>query len=161
MTWQEVCDNPSLQNLPYRMELNRWGKIEMRRVPPPWHGETIARVGFLLRDLMPGGLVSTITAVDTAENTKVVDLVWISHERRRANASEYSYSPAPEICVEILEPTDTLEDQSHRRQLLMGAGASEFWLCNRQSDMQFFDAGGPLEHSRLCPDFPVKVPRLR
>lgn len=29
MTWEEVCADPSLQDLPYKIELNRWGKIVM------------------------------------------------------------------------------------------------------------------------------------
>lgn len=29
MNWQEVCTNPALQNLPYKMELNRQGQIIM------------------------------------------------------------------------------------------------------------------------------------
>ena len=157
MTWQEVCDDPTLQDLPYRIELNRWGNIEMSRTSPNWHGEMISRIGCLLHDLQAGGVVSVITAVDTVENTKVVDVAWISSARRRANASEYSYAPAPEICVEIFTPADFQEVQIHRGQLYLQAGAEEFWLCNRSGGLQFLDAAGPLERSRLCPDFPVKV----
>ncbi len=29
MTWEEVCDDPRLQDLPYKIELNQWGNIEM------------------------------------------------------------------------------------------------------------------------------------
>ncbi len=29
MQWQEVIDNPYLKNLPFKIELNRWGNIEM------------------------------------------------------------------------------------------------------------------------------------
>ena len=29
MNWQEVCANPALQNLPYKMELNQQGQIIM------------------------------------------------------------------------------------------------------------------------------------
>ena len=29
MTWQEVIDNPYLQNLPFKIELSKWGKVEM------------------------------------------------------------------------------------------------------------------------------------
>lgn len=29
MQWQEVIDNPYLKNLPFKIELNRWGRIEM------------------------------------------------------------------------------------------------------------------------------------
>jgi hypothetical protein len=29
MRWADVIDNPLLQNLPFKIELNRWGRIEM------------------------------------------------------------------------------------------------------------------------------------
>ena len=29
MNWQEVCDDPHLQDLPYKVELNRFGQILM------------------------------------------------------------------------------------------------------------------------------------
>ena len=29
MQWADVLNNPWLQNLPFKIELNRWGKIEM------------------------------------------------------------------------------------------------------------------------------------
>lgn len=27
MNWQQVCDNQRLQNLPFKIELNRWGQV--------------------------------------------------------------------------------------------------------------------------------------
>ena len=32
MNWQEVCDDPILQNLPYKLELNRYGEVVMNVV---------------------------------------------------------------------------------------------------------------------------------
>ena len=29
MTWEEVCADPSLQDLSYKIELNKWENIEM------------------------------------------------------------------------------------------------------------------------------------
>ena len=156
MTWQQVCDDPLLQDLPYRMELNKWGNIVMSRIPPTWHGELISQIGSRLHDTQAKGIVSIVTAVDTSENTKVVDVAWISSERRRANPSEYSYAVAPEICVEIITPEDFLEDQMHRGELYLQAGAEEFWLCDKSGDLRFFDTNGALERSRLCPEFPIK-----
>ena len=64
---------------------------------------------------------------------------------------------APEICVEIISPTNMLEEQMHKGSLYLQAGAEEFWLCDELGNVRFFDASGPLERSQLCPDFPVKV----
>ncbi len=32
MNWQEVCEHPSLQNLPFKLELNEVGKVIMSPV---------------------------------------------------------------------------------------------------------------------------------
>jgi len=32
MKWEEVCENPQLQNLPFKIELNKWGQIVMSPV---------------------------------------------------------------------------------------------------------------------------------
>ena len=75
----------------------------------------------------------------------------------RTTPHEFAYVVAPEICVEIISPSNFLEEQMHKGQLYLQAGAVEFWLCNERGNRQFFDAAGPLERSRLCLEFPAKV----
>lgn len=29
MQWQEICDNPLFNDMPFRFETNRWGKVVM------------------------------------------------------------------------------------------------------------------------------------
>ncbi len=156
MTWAEVCDNPILQDLPFKIELNKWGNIEMSPARSR-HGDYQATIAYLLRLQKPNGISSTEVGVDTAENTKVPDVIWASLERRRAVPREFSWASAPEICVEVVSPSNMLEEQMYKGQLYFQAGAEEFWLCDERGNMQFFDANGRLEHSRLCPDFPAQV----
>ena len=156
MTWEEVCNDRSLQDLPYKIELNKWGNIEMSPARAR-HGEFQSWIVVLLQRLMPGGLCGTEVGVETAENVKVPDAIWASFDHRRRTPHEFAYAVAPEICVEIISPTNVLEEQTHKGDLYLQAGAKEFWLCNELGEMQFFDADGPLEHSRLCPGFPAKV----
>ena len=39
MTWAEICDDKRLQNLPFRIESDRWGNIVMSLPPRSRHGE--------------------------------------------------------------------------------------------------------------------------
>ena len=48
MTWEEVCNDRSLQDLPYKIELNKWGNIEMSPVRAR-HGEFQFRIAYLLQ----------------------------------------------------------------------------------------------------------------
>lgn len=156
MTWEEVCADPCLQDLPYRIELNQWGNIEMS---PIWirHSELQGEVRHLLSTLRPAGMALAACAVETAENVKVSDVVWVSFERRRSTPHEFAYAVAPEICVEILSPSNQLEEMMHKGALYLRGGAEEFWLCDDKGTMSFFDTAGKLERSRLCPQFPTRV----
>ena len=159
MTWAEVCDNPILQDLPFKIELNKWGNIEMSPARNR-HGAFQAQIAHLLLTLKSEGVSITESGVDTAENTKVPDVVWVSYERARLVPHELSWKSAPEICVEISSPSNLLEEQMHKGRLYLQAGAEEFWLCDELGHMHFFNADGPVERSRLCPDFPAKVKAL-
>ena len=156
MTWEEVCADPSLQDLPYRIELNKWGNIEMSPARNR-HGEFQGEIEFFLRTLMSGGIAFPECGVQTAENVKVPDVVWVSYEHRRKTSHEFAYAIAPEICVEIISPSNHPDEQMHKGQLYLQAGAKEFWLCDEHGNMRFFDATGPLEQSALCPKFPIQV----
>ncbi len=156
MTWEEVCADPSLQDLPYKIELNKWGNIEMSPARNR-HGEYQLRIGLLLESKMSDGIAQTECGIQTSENVKVPDVVWVSLAHRRATPHEFAYAVAPEICVEIMSPSNYLEEQMHKGQLYLEAGALEFWLCDERGTVRFFDAKGPQEHSRLCPQFPSQV----
>lgn len=156
MTWEEVCDHPSLPGLPFKIELNKWGNIEMSPARSR-HAEYQAEIAYLLRLQKPDGVSMTECGVETSENVEVPDVAWFSFERRRTTPHEFAYAIAPEVCVEIISPSNFLEEQMHKGQLYFQAGAEEFWVCDKRGAMQFFNAAGSLERSRLCPDFPVKV----
>lgn len=158
MTWEEVLADRSLQDLPYKIELNKWGNIEMSPARNR-HGKHQSRIAHLLQVQKPDGYTVTECAIETAENVKVPDVAWTSFGRfdTAATPDEVYTDTAPEICVEIVSHSNTLEEQMHKGRLYLQAGAVEFWLCNELGDLRFFDATGPLERSRLCPDFPTKI----
>ena len=156
MTWEEVCADPCLQDLPYKIELNKWGNIEMSPARNR-HGEYQGEITHLLRTLKKGGIAFPECGVQTAENIKVPDVAWVSLERRRSTPHEFAYAIAPEICVEVISPSNLLEEQMHKGKLYLQAGAKEFWLCDEHGAMRFFDGTGPLERSRLCPEFPLRL----
>ena len=158
MTWEEVCADPLLQDLPYKIELNKWGNIEMSPARN-YHGKYQSRIAYLLQVQKPDGFTVTECAIETAENVKVPDVAWTSYERFDVAATpDVVYTDtAPEVCVEIISPSNQLAEQMHKGQLYLQAGAVEFWLCNELGDMRFFDDSGSLESSRICPEFPAKI----
>jgi Uma2 family endonuclease len=100
MTWLEACHDKSLDNLPYKIELNRQGKI-IRSPTRNKHGFYQGEIAYLLRTLLRKGHVLVECAIDTPEGTYVADVAWATKERFKIIEDEFSCSVAPEICVEV------------------------------------------------------------
>jgi Uma2 family endonuclease len=66
---------------------------------------------------------------------------------------------APEICVEVLSPSNTEAEIQEKTDLYFDAGAKEVWICVPSGTMTFKTRGAnrPPKQSQLCPDFPKKV----
>ena len=156
LTWEALCADPSLENLPYRVELNGLNQIIMSPLPFR-HGRCEAAVGMLLSQLLPEGHASIATAILTSDNVKVADAVWASHEFVQRHADACALPMAPEICVEVLSPTNRVAEIEQKRALYFEAGAQEVWICGLKGEMEFYAPGGQLERSALCPDFPVRI----
>lgn len=156
MTWPEVCDDKRLADLPFKVELNRFGKIEMsptRNI----HGYFASEIAQRLKQLMGSGKTLVECAVNTAEGVKVADAAWASDRTFVVIRNEASCSTAPEICVEVTSPSNQRAEIDFKRQLYLRAGAREFWVCDEEGNVEFFGADGVLERSALCPSFPRKL----
>lgn len=156
MTWDEVCANRYLQDLPFRIETNRWGQIVMS---PPHNDHSFAQSSIydLLKKKMQGGVALQETVIDTEDGNKVADATWMSDEFYRANKGQSSFKRAPEICVEVKSPSNTTGEMMEKKDLYFKAGAQEVWIREQSGRMLFFDANGSMESSVLCPGFPDNV----
>ena len=105
-TWEEVCNNPLLADLPYRVEINREGNIVLSPHTNR-HSEYQATIQRLLDRLMKGGFAAQEYAITAKNSTPVPDVVWISRERRAATRGQVATNLAPEICIEVRSPSDT------------------------------------------------------
>lgn len=157
-TWAELCEDPLLQNLPYKIETNRFNQIVMSPASN-WHGGFQSEIAHLLHGLMQGGRVITECAVETDDGVKVADVAWVTRERLAPHRRAINMPVAPEICVEIVSPGNSAEEMAEKQRLYFAKGASEVWFCNDSGQMKFFAAGQPeaLIHSGLCPEFPLVI----
>ena len=156
MNWQEVCDHPSLKDLPFKIELDESGKIIMSPVKL-YHSFFQGEIGFLLRTLLKDGKTLPECAIKTRKGTKVADVAWVSNSTWDKIKNEADASIAPEICVEVISTSNSKKEMLEKRRLYFEAGAKEVWLCNEQGEMQFFNVQQKLPRSLLVPDFPEKV----
>ena len=152
MTWEEICEDPNLRDLPFKIETNQRGQIIMSPARSR-HGEYQVVISILLSRLLPHGRAVVECAVQTVAGVRVPDVVWTSLERRQP----VIYTLAPEICIEVLSPYNDDEEMAEKRALYFAAGALEAWVCAEDGTMAFYHPDGKLEHSALCPDFPARV----
>ena len=121
------------------------------------HGYYVNKLARLLERHLPQGEVIVECAVDTEDGTKEADVVWASKERFAIIRDEFSSSIAPEICAEVMSPSNTPSEMMTKKDLYLKAGAKEYWLCDETGNVKFYDASGALNGSRFCPGFPSKV----
>jgi Uma2 family endonuclease len=104
-TWETLLADRSLQQLPYKIETNRYDKIIMSPASN-WQSDYQAEIAWQLRQLMPDGRVSVEFALETADGIRVPDVTWISTARRAPFGRTIALPIAPEICIEILSPSN-------------------------------------------------------
>jgi Uma2 family endonuclease len=158
MKWEEVCKNQQLQNLPFKIELNKWGQIVMSPVKIKYSFYQ-GRIQRLLESLLQTGEVMPECAIDTSDGVKVADVVWCSNERFDQIQDEVSASIAPEICIEVKSIGNTLEEMEFKKKLYFESQAMEVWICNEQGDITFYDEQNELTQSLLVPYFPTQIKR--
>jgi Uma2 family endonuclease len=156
MNWQEVCEHPSLKDLPFKIELDEYGHVVMSPVKL-YHSALQGEIEFLLRCLLRKGKTLPECAIKTSKGTKVADVAWVSSGLWAKIKAETEASMAPEICVEVISSSNTQQEMAEKRQLYFAAGAKEVWMCDETGAIRFFNGQGELGRSVLVVEFPEQV----
>lgn len=156
MKWQEVCEHPDLQNLPFKIELSEQGKILMSPVKV-YHSVFQGEIAALLKSCRKDGKVMTECAIKTHKGTKVADVAWASKTVFNTIKNEDECSIAPELCIEILSSSNTDDEIEEKKSLYFSNGAKEVWICDPQGNIAFFIPGDTVKKSTIFPDFPVSM----
>lgn len=158
--WAEICADPVFASYDFRVESDRFGHAIM--MPPPGldHGDYQFTIGMHLQQLMRSGKVFTECPVSTSEGVKGVDVAWISARRITKARRKNVLVLAPEICVEVISPSNTRSEIEEKRRLYFEAGAEEVWLCDGRGRLSFFHKDNPgvaCPRSTVCPKFPQRL----
>lgn len=146
MQWAEIVDNPYFENLPFKIELNRYGKIEMTPASNK-HGRLQVRISTLLERKLKKGEALIECSIQTTEGVKVADVAWCSKGFIKQHGYETPYSHAPEICIEVVSPSNSKEEMTHKVQLYLQAGAEEVWIAWENGIVDYYAKTGKLEQS--------------
>ncbi|PWU12895.1 MAG: hypothetical protein C5B50_20555 [Verrucomicrobia bacterium] len=157
--WAELCADPEVANFEGRVETDRHGHIIMNPPAEAAHGESQFEIGYLLRTFLTRGRVIVECPISTADGVKVADAAWASPERAKERGSQPCFVRAPEICVEVISPSNTKAEIQEKMALYFDAGAKEVWICSRTGNMSFYTPGStaPARTSVICPRFPKQI----
>jgi Uma2 family endonuclease len=156
MEWSEVIHNPFLQDLPFKIELNKFGKLLMSPASNS-HGRFQGRIAGLLWQGLPKGEVITECSVQTSEGVKVADVAWASAEFIAEFAYATPYPKAPEICVEIVSPSNSKLEINETVDLYLAKGAKEVWVVYLDNRLDIFSYVGLVEQSIFLGDLKGKL----
>ena len=157
MEWREVVEHPSLKDLPFKIETNEWGKIMMAPASDA-HGVYQMEIAGLLKNLEKEGRVSTECPVQTSKGVRVADVAWRSAGfLKKHGIRKLALPESPEIVVEIESPSNSAAELEGKRLLYFEVGAREFWLCDEDGNMRFFNPQGELRRSELFGEFPGHI----
>lgn len=148
--YRELCADPFFANLPGKIELDIWGRTFMSQASNH-HGILQAR---LLQKLAPlGGQAIAEASVVTSIGLLVADVAWANAEFMRAHGSETPFSRAPDLCIEIASPSNSLKELRAKVDAYLAAGALEAWVVYPNSRrIELFGSSGALERSSYAVD---------
>ncbi len=143
--WNELAADPES---PDRFELNQFGELIVSPKPTTRHQATTSEVAYqLAAQLGPRAL--TEASVLTDRGVRVPDVVWMTPERWAECKDQTPLQLAPDVCVEVLSPSNTREELAMKVGAYLRGGAREAIVVGLKGEVEFFGPEGKREASAL------------
>ena len=150
--WHELMENPFFRDVPFKVELNKFGQILMSPASNR-HGILQFKIGSEIEKIIPGGVIISECSFLTGEGVRVADVAWLSDEFFAEFGETTPYPKAPEICVEIKSPSSTKAEMEEKIRLYLEKGAYEVWIVDEKGKAEFYTHTGKIKKSKLAESF--------
>ena len=148
--YREMCDDRRFANVPGKVELDSWGRVLMTPASV-YHGQVQGRLSQKLGALAGETLIEV--GIATAEGVFVPDLAWASEPFMSRHAGEVVLTRAPQVCIEVVSPSNSVKELQEKRAAYLAAGAEEVWIVYLKSRRcELFDKDGVIPRSRYPVD---------
>ena len=140
------------------------------------HGEILIEIGAELRNFVKPRGLGRITGADAAfvlqrnpdgrDTIRALDIAFISRERAPEPLPQTSYDTPPDLAIEIMSPSNTVNDTRRKVRQLLKAGAREVWVVYpdfREVDVHTADdrityrEGDTISGGVILPGFEIAV----
>ena len=132
---------------PDRYELDEFGELIVSPRPTTAHQRVDERSPGLLRRIWYGG-GSRSRCIRIAASG-YPDVVWMAPERWALCNDQTPLQTVPDVCVEVVSPSNTREEILMKVGAYLRGGAREAIVVGLKGDVEFFGPGGKLEASAL------------
>lgn len=150
--YEKLCEDPWMAKVQGKVEIDAWGRVMMTPPPAYYHGAVQARLIQTLGRL-PGGQVAAESPIATSKGVFAADVTWASDVFLRARAGEVALQQAPELCIEVVSPSNSRKELTDKRDAYLASGAKEVWIVYPKSKRcEFFDPRGELDRSSFSVD---------
>jgi Uma2 family endonuclease len=139
--WLQMLDDPLVAAIPFKVELNERGAIE---VSPPGTRHAVLQAFVIgeLRTQLPHGTTFGECGVVTQIGVRVPDAAWASSEFVARHSMTTPLPNAPDVCVEIISPSNTRIEIDEKVEAYLAAGAREVWLVSEDGVVAIFAKSG-------------------
>jgi Uma2 family endonuclease len=107
-----------------------------------------------LRLQRPEGTTFTECPVETDIGVRVPDVVWASPEFMQRHGAEREFRAGPDLCVEVLSPTNTRAEIAEKVAAYLAAGSREIWVVGDDGQPEIHGNNGRIATSTLGFDLP-------
>jgi Uma2 family endonuclease len=95
---------------------------------------------------------------NTGASFRVADVAWASAAfHKRHGIRKLKLPESPEVVFEIESPSNATAELEGKRHLYFEVGAREFWLCDDDGNMRFFNPEGEIGRSEIFEEFPAHI----
>ena len=149
--YRDLCDDPCFANIPGKIEIDSWGRTVMSPPAAPYHGRLQIKLADKLASL--GGERTVEAPIATPLGLFVADLTWSSQKSPPGAEDVNPLMRAPELCIEIVSPSNSRQALREKTAAYLAAGAEEVWIVYpRSKRCEIHGRQGLLERSRLPVD---------
>ena len=146
--WRQMADDPLLRAIPYKLELNEKGSIEVSPATPR-HALLQSLINAELHRLLPAGSTFVECPIETEIGVRVADVAWASRDFLVGRALDEPFGRAPELCIEVLSASNTRAEIDEKVGAYLAAGAREVWLVGESGAIEIIGPEGARPSSEL------------
>jgi Uma2 family endonuclease len=148
--YRALCDDPCYANVPGKIELDLWGRMVMS---PASNYHSAVQTALAGKLSAMGGRAFVEASVITTAGVLVADVAWASDEFMRLHGFETPYTRSPELCIEVVSPSNSRKEMREKVAGYLDAGATEVWIVFPQSKrIEFHGPEGLLPRSQYAID---------